>query len=147
MNEKDGTLATLTTVPSEFEAQLLVNLLGDRGIAARTTGASTAQFRAEAPGLVRVLVKSDDLAAARSVVQQARIQSEPSVEDPDASERPSGFRRLVVWIIWTMLIWDFIGVAVLIWSGLAGGYLPFSVIGLAISVGVTVAILWGFRRA
>jgi hypothetical protein len=88
MTTNPDTLATLATVSTEVEAQLLANMLNDRGIAAVATGGFTSQFRAEAPGVVRVLVKQDDLSVARSVLaerEQERCSSEPVDEDREAS--------------------------------------------------------------
>jgi len=72
MSSDHDTLATLATVSTEVEGQLIVNLLQDHGIAAVATGGFTSQFRAEAPGAVRILVKQESLSAARMVLAERR---------------------------------------------------------------------------
>jgi hypothetical protein len=68
----DGeSLTVLKSVAHEFEAALIVNALEDHGIRATAAGDFTSGFRAEAPGGVRVLVKSTDVAAALDVLQGA----------------------------------------------------------------------------
>lgn len=62
----------LATVATEFEAALMVNALEARGIAARSAGALTAGFRAEAPGRVQVLVRERDLAEARDILKELK---------------------------------------------------------------------------
>ncbi len=61
-------LVTVTTAANELEGELIVSLLKEHGIKATSTGGLTAQFRAEAPGVVEVLVMQDQLAAASSIV-------------------------------------------------------------------------------
>src|SRR5271157_1304441 len=88
MPSNHDTLETLATVSTEVVAQLLVNMLNDPGIAAVATGGFTSQFRAEAPGVVRVLVKQDNLTVARSVLaehEQERCSSESGDEDTESS--------------------------------------------------------------
>lgn len=45
--------------PTEFEAVLTKNMLTESGIPAQVVGAMTAGFRAETPGVVKVLVPGD----------------------------------------------------------------------------------------
>ena len=59
-------LATLAAFPQEYYAQMLVDGLSDEGIVAEVSGGITGGFRAEAPGMVKVLVKEVDLARAKS---------------------------------------------------------------------------------
>ena len=63
-------LVTLTTAADELEGELIVSLLKEHGIKATSTGGLTAQFRAEAPGAVEVLVMQDQLAAANTIIAQ-----------------------------------------------------------------------------
>lgn len=63
-------LVTLTTAADELEGELIVALLNEHGIKATSTGGLTAQFRAEAPGVVEVLVMQDQLAAANTIIAQ-----------------------------------------------------------------------------
>ena len=72
MNEKDDQLEVLTTVLHEVEAELIVNALRQFGIPATATGEFISNFKAEAPGNVRVLVKSADLERAISVLNEVR---------------------------------------------------------------------------
>ena len=54
----------LIGVPHEYEAQLIASALRDRGIESQVVGGVMADFRAECPGLVDVLVREDDALAA-----------------------------------------------------------------------------------
>ena len=69
--ESDGT-AVLVEVATEWEANLIADTLRDHGVDAEAAGALTAGFRAEVPGLVRVIVKESDLARAREVLAGMR---------------------------------------------------------------------------
>ena len=62
----DNAPVTLCAFPEELYAQLLVDCLADQGIKAEMSGGMTAGYRAEAPGMVRVLVRPDELEAARA---------------------------------------------------------------------------------
>lgn len=66
----------LVRVPSEFEARVIANALSSCSISARTTGAFTSQFKAEAPGQVAVIVPVAELEKARRAL--ARIRREQS---------------------------------------------------------------------
>lgn len=72
MASPDDVLVAVTAVPTELEGQLLVNVLKENGIPAVATGGYTAQFRAEAPGEVRVLVNQENLAAAQAVLAKGQ---------------------------------------------------------------------------
>lgn len=72
MPEEPSTLELLVRVPTEAEANLIVQLLADRGISARAVGGFTSGFQAEAPGDVAVLVRRGDLAHARDILAAAR---------------------------------------------------------------------------
>jgi len=87
MSSSHDNLATLASVPTEVEAQMLVNLLNEHGVTAVATGALTSQFRAEAPGVVRVLIKQESLPDARSVLADRgldRHAAEPGDEDTES---------------------------------------------------------------
>jgi len=58
----------LTRVTTEAEAAGIVTALAAHGIQATATGGFTAGFRAEAPGYVNVLVRHEDLSAAKQVL-------------------------------------------------------------------------------
>jgi hypothetical protein len=104
MNAIDDSLATVATVGNEFEAQLLVNLLKDEGIAARATGFWTSQFRAEAPGSIRVVVNFQSLAAARSAVSHAHVEPPASADQDGSAIDRSGLRRMAIWTAWAFLV-------------------------------------------
>jgi hypothetical protein len=61
----------LASVPSDVEAAVIVTLLAANGIEAIVTGEHTAAFRAEAPGLVQVVVRGKDLPVARRVLESS----------------------------------------------------------------------------
>lgn len=58
---------TLAVFPDEMYAQMLVDALSDQGIMAQVAGGVTGGFRAEAPGMVKVLVRATDAERAKSV--------------------------------------------------------------------------------
>lgn len=58
----------LTSMPTEWEAQLLTNVLTDNGIKVSLEGTQTAAFQAEAPGEVDVIVRKQDLEEAREIL-------------------------------------------------------------------------------
>lgn len=55
---------------SELEAGFVKTRLEDAGVPAWLTGQLTAGFRAEAPGRVRVLVRSSDVERAREALRE-----------------------------------------------------------------------------
>jgi len=118
MTASTATLMTLTTVPTEMEGQLLVNLLEEHGIPAIAAGGMTSQFLAEAPGAVQVMVMQDRLSAARSIVdefQAARTQPRPVTQDPDSSDYVVGLTKFG---FWTLMIGNglaLIVIAILAW--------------------------------
>lgn len=67
-------LARLTSVRTEMEAGIIVGGLEDRGIKATMSGVYTANFRAEAPGWVEVLVAEHDLERAQAVLEEVRLE-------------------------------------------------------------------------
>jgi hypothetical protein len=103
MTHHHDSLATVATASTAIEAQLIVNVLHDHGIRAVATGGFTAQFQAEAPGIVRVVVKQKDLAPARSVLAECQREHDPSERTENAE--PSGYQpRLTRFGIWCLLI-------------------------------------------
>lgn len=72
MNSPTDKLRTLIKVTSEVEAAILVAALAEHQIKAVSTGALTAGFRAEAPGMVSIMVEEDDLAIAQTALQQVQ---------------------------------------------------------------------------
>jgi len=81
----------LTSVRTEVEAVAVVAALADRGIEATLTGSFTAGFLAEAPGLVQVVVRHEELARAKQIlveIEQDRTDvdwSQVDVGEPDDS--------------------------------------------------------------
>lgn len=63
----------LARFPDELSALLLVADLEAEGIPAQVLGGLTAQLRAEAPGLVSVLVRRGDLVRAERVVAERAL--------------------------------------------------------------------------
>lgn len=62
----------LTVVTTEAEAAGIVTALAAQGIQATATGGFIAGFRAEAPSYVSVLVRQEDLAAAKQVLAEIK---------------------------------------------------------------------------
>lgn len=68
-NPSDGDApVTIAQYPSELEAGFVRSLLEASGIECRLVGGATAGFRAETPGMVRVLVHARDAERARELI-------------------------------------------------------------------------------
>jgi hypothetical protein len=80
-------MESLLTVASEAEAALVVGALAERGIQAVAVGALTAQFKAEAPGAVRILVRHDDHDAAKLALAEIRPEVVPDSTPRVADDR------------------------------------------------------------
>lgn len=76
----------LARFPDELSALLLVADLESQGIKATVIGGLTAQLRVEAPGLVSVLVRAGDLAAAQQVIAD---NAPPEGWEDEAENAPS----------------------------------------------------------
>jgi hypothetical protein len=76
MSTDPNELKVVASVPNEMEAGAIVNALEQKGIQAIATGEYTSGFRAEAPGEVKILVKSNEY-------EQAKQTLENSLEDND----------------------------------------------------------------
>lgn len=63
-------LVVLTRVPDELSALLIVGDLEAQGVPAVVIGGLTAQLRAEAPGLVSVMVRRMDVPRAQALLEQ-----------------------------------------------------------------------------
>lgn len=72
MPDRTEHIVRLISTPNEREAAVIVATLDEQGIPARMSGQFSAEFRAEAPGLVHILVAEDDLARAQEVLAEAR---------------------------------------------------------------------------
>lgn len=141
MTADDDTLAIVATVPSEVEGQLLANILNDRGIPAAITGGFTSQFRAEAPGWVRVMVKQNSLSAAQSVLAE-RAQQGPSPEASVEDQESSAYQpRLTRFGIWSLLIGESLAIAGILAFLAMGGNVVGGIATLVVSAGVVAAIL------
>lgn len=70
MHEDDDSVVTLAFFPSEIEATTIADELKREGIQAEAAGTLTAEFRAEAPGKVKVLVHARDLARAKELLDE-----------------------------------------------------------------------------
>ena len=73
-NESDP--VTLTAFNDEVFAVMLVDALSEAGIEATSAGGITGGFRAEAPGMVKVLVHADDLERATVFFKEWEHQGE-----------------------------------------------------------------------
>ncbi|WP_339734666.1 hypothetical protein [uncultured Gimesia sp.] len=112
----NDTLMTLTTVPTELEGQLLVQLLEEHGIPATASGGMTSEFRAEAPGVVQVMVLQDRFSDARSIIEKqeaSNSQSRAVDQDQDASDYVPGLTKFG---FWTLIIGNIVAlIAILAW--------------------------------
>ena len=70
MNDDDTVV--LVYAPTEWEASFIAEALRERDINAQASGGLTAGFRAEAPGLVRVIVPRGQLERARQQLAEIR---------------------------------------------------------------------------
>jgi hypothetical protein len=70
----------LTTVTSDIEAAAIVTALDAHGIKATTTGGYTAGFRAEAPGVISVVVRHADLERARGILANVASDDESGID-------------------------------------------------------------------
>ena len=84
MSTENENLEVLTTVLHEFEAEMIVGELERNGIRATSTGGFISNFKAEAPGNVRILVKQSDLEQAIELLDQ--IQDERDLRDAEGDE-------------------------------------------------------------
>lgn len=76
----------LARFPDELSALLLVGELEAHGIKATMVGGLTAQLRAEAPGLVSVLVRAGDVEKANQVVAE---DAPPADWEDEAEQMPA----------------------------------------------------------
>lgn len=69
-------LVVLATFPDEALAEMLAEALEAEGIKAMVEGGTTGSFRAEAPGMVKVLIQGQDADNARAVFEEWEHQGE-----------------------------------------------------------------------
>jgi hypothetical protein len=81
----------LSTHTTEFQAATLARALESRGIPARVVGALTTGFRAEAPGVSKVMVLRRDLEQARAAVQAIRAEGTDDIDWSEAESAPLPF--------------------------------------------------------
>ncbi len=83
----------LISVPTEMEAGIIVGALEEHEIRAAMAGVTTANFRAEAPGLVDILIAGHDLTRATQVLQTLHAEqgdvdwSQVDVGEPEDGEK------------------------------------------------------------
>ena len=88
MAEDEVHLATVITARDSAEAAMVVGLLAADGIEATTTGDFTANFLAEAPGNVKVMVRENDLDRATEVLEKLREEhDQPEPEEQGDQEQ------------------------------------------------------------
>lgn len=80
MNEKHQDPVVVGEYPTEFEASLVKNMLSMEGVPSELVGAMTAGFRAETPGMVKVLVPGSFAELAREIIA---AQEEGSQDDEE----------------------------------------------------------------
>lgn len=74
----------LSTHTTEFQAATLARALESRGIPARVIGALTTGFRAEAPGVAKVMVLQRDLERARAAVAAIKAEGTDEIDWSEA---------------------------------------------------------------
>jgi len=81
MSEQGDRPILVAEFPTKALAAIFVATLREEGIEAVTTGGMTAGFRAEAPGMVRVLVHEKDVVRARTLLEIFRQDSKGEQDD------------------------------------------------------------------
>ena len=80
-------LEVLASFPNEIDASLIANALDAEGVTAVMTGVNTASFRAEAPGLVNIMIRREDLDRSRQIlVEFQNSKSETDWDNVDVGE-------------------------------------------------------------
>lgn len=69
-------LSVLTMSSHEYEAQLIVDALKERGLHAEKSGGATADFKVGVPGQVKILVQTAQLAEATDVLKTLRDEAD-----------------------------------------------------------------------
>lgn len=69
-------LVSLTSVPTDMEASIILATLETEGIKAVATGGFTAGFKAEAPGRVDVMVAEADLPLAKNTLAKLKQENQ-----------------------------------------------------------------------
>ena len=80
-------LEVVAQFPGEVAASVMANALEAEGIKTSLTGVATASFRTEAPGLVSVMIRREDLDRARQFLDAIRSgESDIDWENVDVGE-------------------------------------------------------------
>lgn len=141
MTTDDEALAIVTTAATEVEGQLLANILNEHGIRAVITGGATSEFRAQAPGAVKVVVKQVDLSAAETVLEQ-RAQRGPhsdwTVEDKEASMCQCELSPFGTWSL--MIGESLVSVGIVAYLAMSGNVFA-GFTALVVSVAISAAVL------
>tara|TARA_E500000318_G_scaffold2060_1_gene2860 strand:- start:177124 stop:177375 length:252 start_codon:yes stop_codon:yes gene_type:complete len=66
---------------SEFEANIVSNMLRNEGVPCEVSGGMLGGMRAEAPGFVEVLVPAEFAERARALIEKHEDRSEPAGDD------------------------------------------------------------------
>ena len=90
---------TLVSVSNDLEAAMIVSALAAQGVDASTAGDFTSGFRAEAPGIVKVIVRRADLTRAREALDV--LKSETQHETANRTSTTSGASK---WLSLAILI-------------------------------------------
>lgn len=91
MESSDRRLVTIRSVSHEWEAALIVAALAEHDIPAVTVGEFTAEFRAEAPRLVKVQVAPEDFERGDSLLRECFSLPDPEEESEDAWQTTMGW--------------------------------------------------------
>jgi len=108
MSETTNTPAVLIAVPTDLEAAMIVSALAAHEVDATTAGEYTSGFRAEAPGMVNVLVRGSDVTRAQRVLDELATQRPPESRHPSLAEASSAsfpVGWLTVFAIMTLLVY------------------------------------------
>lgn len=91
MEASNQRLVTVRSVSHAWEAALIVAALAEHDISAVSTGEFTAEFRAEAPGVVTVEVASQDLDQADQILRDCFSMPGPEEEAEEAAQYTMGW--------------------------------------------------------
>ena len=69
-------LAELITIPHEYEAQLIIAALEEKGIIAQQAGGAVSNFKVGAPGGVTIFVRPEDHERALAAYAEIREESD-----------------------------------------------------------------------
>jgi hypothetical protein len=86
MSKKHPDPVVVAKYPTEFEASLTKNMLEEAGIPAQLVGAMTAGFRAETPGIVKVLVPGELAERALELLIEQANEAELRQAEEEGSE-------------------------------------------------------------